>query len=113
MICRIRYVKIRQGSVEEYRKLASDWQALIQKYGGKVLGFYYDRKQEQVTGIAEYRNMETLNELQKRCEADASYPEIRDRIKKLVISVEEQVLEKLDTQTETETSNNSRVKEQN
>jgi hypothetical protein len=94
-ICRIRYVKIRPGCIEEYKKLAFDWQNLVHKYGGKVLGFYYDEKKEEVIGIAEYESLKALTELQKNCEADATYPNIRDQIKKIVISVEEQILEKL------------------
>jgi len=61
------------------------------------MGFYYDRKKEEVIGIAEYESLEALAELQKNCEADAAYPDIRDQIKKIVISVEEQILEKLKT----------------
>ena len=51
--------------IDEYRKLASDWQTLVHKYGGKVLGFYYDKKKEEVIGIAEYENLKKLEELQK------------------------------------------------
>jgi hypothetical protein len=98
MICRIRYAKIQPGCIEEYKKLAADWQTLVHKYGGKVLGFYYDKEKEEVIGIAEYESLEYLNELQKNCEADAAFPSISDRVKKLVVSVEEQILEKLDVE---------------
>jgi hypothetical protein len=98
VICRIRYAKIRPGCIEDYKKLAADWQALVHKYGGKVLGFYYDREKEEVIGIAEYESLEHLNKLQKDCEADAAFPSISDRVKKFVVSVEQQILEKLDVE---------------
>ena len=56
MICRIRYVKIRPGLLEDHKKLASEWQTLVHKYGGTVLGFYYDKTKEDVIGIAEYES---------------------------------------------------------
>jgi hypothetical protein len=96
VICRIRYVRIRPGCLENYKKLATDWQALVHKYGGKVLGFYYDREKEEVIGIAEYESLEHLQKLQKDCEADAAFPGINDQIKKLVISAEQQILERLE-----------------
>lgn len=96
VICRIRYVKIRPGCIEDYKKLATDWQALVHKYGGKVLGFYYDKEKEEVIGIAEYESLEHLNKLQKNCEADAAFPSISDRVKKFVVSVEQQILERLE-----------------
>lgn len=96
MICRIRYAKIQPGCLEDYKKLAADWQALVHKYGGKVLGFYYDKGKEEVIGIAEYESLEQLNKLQKNCEADAAFPSISDRVKQFVVSVEEQILERLE-----------------
>lgn len=96
MICRIRYVKIRPGCIGDYKKLAADWQALVHKYGGKVFGFYYDRGKEEVIGIAEYESLEHLNKVQKNCEADVAFPDIDNQIKKLVISVKGQILEKLE-----------------
>jgi heterodisulfide reductase subunit C len=96
MISRIRYVKIKPGKIEEYKKLASDWQALVHKYGGKVIGFYYDQKKEEVIGIAEYESLEKLEELQKNCEKDKGFLNIQEQVKRLVVSVDEQILEKLD-----------------
>jgi hypothetical protein len=96
MITRIRYVKIKPGCIEEYKKLALDWQNLIKKYGGKVIGFYYDKIKGEVIGIAEYENSEKLTEIQSNCENDPSYIQIKNRIEKMVISAEEQILEKLE-----------------
>jgi len=96
MISRIRYAKIKPGMIDEYKKLASDWKALVHKYGGKVLGFYYDQKKEEVIGIAEYQSQEKLEELQKNCEEDKAFANIQEQANKLVISVDEQILEKLD-----------------
>jgi len=95
MICRIRYAKIKPERIEDYKKLASDWQTLVHKYGGKVLGFYYDSDKEEAIGIAEYESLEKLNVLQKNCEEDIAYPDIEERVKTVVISVQEQILEKL------------------
>ena len=86
--------------IDEYRKLASDWQTLVHKYGGKVLGFYYDKKKEEVIGIAEYENLKKLEELQKNCEADYAFSNIQEQVKKLVVSVDEQILEKIEIQPE-------------
>ncbi|MFC2036028.1 NIPSNAP family protein [Chloroflexota bacterium] len=96
MICRIRYAKIRPGLVEDYKKLASAWQVLVHKYGGKVLGFYYDKEKEEAIGIAEYDSLASLNELQKNCEADVAFPNIQKLSNRIVVSVEEQILEKLE-----------------
>jgi len=97
MISRIRYAKIKSGVIEEYKKLASDWQTLVHKYGGEVVGFYYDQKKEEVIGIAEYESLEKLEKLQKNCETDKAFSNIQEQVKKLVVSVDEQILEKLDS----------------
>jgi len=88
-------VKIKQGCLEDYKKYASTWQALIHKYGGRVLGFYYDKEKEEVIGIAEYESVEFLKELQENGEADVVFPSIKDQFNKAAISMEEQILEKL------------------
>lgn len=96
MICRIRYVKIRPEYLEDYKKLASDWKTLINKYGGSVLGFYYDKNKDEVIGIAEYDSLEKLNELQRNCRADVTFPAIREQVKKTIISGTERILVKLE-----------------
>lgn len=96
MICRIRYVKIRPECVEDYKKLASDWQTLVNKYGGRVIGFYYDEEKAEVIGIAEYESLGKLDELQKKCKADGAFPSIKEQVRKTVISVAEQILVKLE-----------------
>jgi len=48
--------------------LCRDWQALIHKYGGRVLGFYFDE----------------------------AHPDIDRRAKELIVSFEEKIMDKLD-----------------
>ena len=96
MITRIRYVRIKPNSIEAYKYLALDWQNLLHEYGGSVLGFYYNEKEETVVGIAEYESREELAAIQSRCESDPRFPSIRKQARELVVSFEEQVLDKLD-----------------
>lgn len=96
MITRIRIVGLRPGTLDDYRELARDWRDLLHKHGGRVLGFYVDRGKNTVTGIAEYESREHLSEVQRRCEADEAFADIRTRSVKLITSFEEQVLDKLE-----------------
>ena len=63
MIARIRTVGIRPEDIEEYKTVARDWKDLLHKHGGKVLGFYFDKDNNQVIGIAEYESREQLTEI--------------------------------------------------
>ncbi len=96
MITRIRIVGLRPGTLDDYRDLARDWSDLLHKYGGRVLGFYVDRGKNTVTGIAEYESRERLREIQRKCEADEAFRDIRTRSGKLITSFEQQVLDKLE-----------------
>jgi len=96
MITRIRIVGIQDGKLDEYRLVARDWQHLLHKHGGKVLGFYVDDKCSQVTGIAEYWSREHLAEVQRKCESDDAFPDIMKRARGLITSFEEQILNKIE-----------------
>lgn len=96
MITRIRYVKIRPGTVEAYKQLAFEWQTLIHKYGGRVLGFYHNQQENEVVGIAEYTSEEQLAEIQSNCEAHEAFPRIKEQVDRLVVSGEELILDKLE-----------------
>ena len=96
MITRIRYVKIRPDTVEAYKQLAFEWQTLIHKYGGRVLGFYYHQQENEVIGIAEYTSREQLAEIQGNCEADEAFPGIQEQVDRIVLSYREQILDKLE-----------------
>ena len=73
MITRIRVVGIKPNSIDEYKVIARDWQKLINKHGGNVLGFYFDEKNSKVTGIAEYKSRNDLDRIRKLCEQEESY----------------------------------------
>ncbi len=96
MITRIRIVGLRPGTLDDYREVARDWRDLLHKYGGRVLGFYVDGVKNTVTGIAEYESREHLSEIQRKCEADEAFSDIRKRSDKLIISFEEEILDKLE-----------------
>ncbi len=96
MITRIRIVGIRPGAVDDYKEVARGWRDLLHKYGGRVLGFYFDRVKNTVTGIAEYESREHLGEIQRKCEADGAFSGIRKRSGKLITSFEEEILDKLE-----------------
>ncbi len=96
MITRIRIVGLRPGTLDDYREVARDWRDLLHKYGGRVLGFYVDGAKNTVTGIAEYESREHLSEIQRKCEADEAFPDIRKRSGELILSFEEEILDKLE-----------------
>ncbi len=96
MITRIRIVGLKPGTLDDYREVARDWRDLLHKYGGRVLGFYFDGVKNTVTGIAEYESREHLSEIQRKCEADESFADIGKRSGKLTTSFEEQILDKLE-----------------
>ncbi len=95
MITRIRIVGIRPGAVDDYKEVARDWRDLLHKYGGRVLGFYFDSVKNTVTGIAEYESREHLSEIQRRCEEDEAFSDIRERSEELITSFHEEILDKL------------------
>jgi len=96
MITRIRITGIRPGTLAEFKGVARDWKNLLESNGGRVLGFYFNENENKVTGIAEYESRERLSEIQRTCEADPAYTRIQSRSEKLVISFEEQILDKLE-----------------
>ena len=96
MITRIRIVGIRPGTVDAYKEVARDWRDLLHKYGGRVLGFYFDAEKNTVTGIAEYKSREHLSEIQRRCEEDKAFSDIRKRSEKLITSFHEEILDRLE-----------------
>ena len=96
MITRIRIVGLKPGTVDDYREVARDWKGLLHKYGGRVLGFYFDGTNNTVTGIAEYESREHLSDIQRKCEEDKAYPDIMKRAEGLMTSFEERILDKLE-----------------
>ena len=96
MITRIRIVGIRPGTVDDYKHVARDWRDLLHKYGGRVLGFYFDQVNNTVTGIAEYESRDHLSEIQRRCEEDEAYGDIMKRSQQLITSFKEEILDKLE-----------------
>jgi hypothetical protein len=96
MITRIRIVGIEPGTVDDYKEVARDWKDLLHKYGGRVLGFYFDGMNNTVTGIAEYESREHLSDIQRKCEEDKAYPDIMKRAEELMTSFEERILDKLE-----------------
>ena len=100
MITRIRIVGVRPGRLDDYKENARAWRNLLHKNGGRVLGFYFNEADNTVTGIAEYESRERLAEIQEECEKDAAFPAIRERGKELQVSLEELILDKLDSLVE-------------
>ncbi len=79
MITRIRISGIRPGTLAEFTEVARDWRSLLERHGGRVLGFYFDETENKVTGIAEYDSRSNLSEVQRNCEADPAYADIQSR----------------------------------
>lgn len=96
MITRIRVTGLRPGSLTEFKGVARDWKQLLEKHGGRVLGFYFDETQNSVTGIAEYDSRARLSEIQRRCEADPAFGQIQSRSEQMTTSFEERILDKLE-----------------
>lgn len=96
MITRIRITGIKPGTLAEFKQVARDWKALLERHGGKVLGFYFNETENRITGIAEYENRARLSEIQRKCEADPEYADIQSRAEQMITSFEERILDKLD-----------------
>ncbi len=96
MITRIRITGIRPGTLPEFEQIARDWKQLLEKNGGRVLGFYFNETEHKVTGIAEYDSRERLSEIQRQCEADPAYAGIQSRAEQMITSFEERILDKLE-----------------
>lgn len=96
MITRIRISGIRPGTLAELAEVARDWKHLLEANGGRVLGFYVNESENQVTGIAEYDSRTRLAEIQRRCEANSSFAGIQSRAEGMTTSFEEQILDKLE-----------------
>ena len=95
MIMRIRVVTIRPGTLRQYKEVARDWRDLLQRNGGRVIGFYFDHETNTATGIAEYESREQLRAIQARCEADEAFVEMTRRSDQIVTSFDERILDKL------------------
>lgn len=95
-ITRIRTVTIKPGTVDAYKETARDWKRLLEKHGGRVLGFYFDEATNTGIGIAEYESREHLSEILRRCEAEEAYSSIAKRSEEISTSFEERILDKLD-----------------
>jgi hypothetical protein len=96
MITRIRISGIRPGTLAEFKKVARDWKNLLERHGGRVLGFYFNETENKVTGIAEYDSRARLSEIQRKCEADPAYAHIQSRAEQMITSFEERILDKLE-----------------
>ncbi len=96
MITRIRISGIRPGTLSEFKEVARDWKNLLERHGGRVLGFYFNETENKVTGIAEYDSRTRLSEIQRKCEADPSYADIQSRAEQMITSFEERILDKLE-----------------
>ena len=96
MITRIRISGIRPGTLAEFTRVARDWKNLLERHGGRVLGFYFDATENKVTGIAEYDSRSRLSEIQRKCEADPAYADIQSRAEQMTRSFEEQILDKIE-----------------
>ncbi len=96
MIARIRIVRLKPGTLDDYRAVARDWRDLLHKHGGRVLGFYANEAKNTVTGIAEYESREHLGEILRECEAEEAFARIRERSVEFTASFEEEVLDKLE-----------------
>lgn len=96
MIMRIRVSGITPGALAEFKGVARDWKQLLEKHGGKVLGFYFNETENSVTGIAEYDSRTHLSEIQRKCEADPAFAQIQSRARQMTTSFEERILDKLE-----------------
>jgi hypothetical protein len=96
VITRIRVSGIKPGALTEFRGVARDWKNLLERHGGRVIGFYFNENDNRVTGIAEYESRARLSEIQRSCEADPAYGQIQSRAEQLTTSFEEWILDKLD-----------------
>jgi hypothetical protein len=96
MITRIRITGIKPGTLAEFKEVARDWKALLERHGGKVLGFYFNETENRITGIAEYESRARLSEIQRKCEADPAYADIQSRAEQMITSFEERILDKLE-----------------
>jgi len=96
MITRIRITGIRPGTLAEFTAVARDWKNLLERHGGRVIGFYFNETENRVTGIAEYDSRERLSEIQRRCEADLAYADIQSRAEQMITSFEERILDRLE-----------------
>ncbi len=96
MIARIRISGIRPDTLDQFREVARDWRNLLEKHGGRVLGFYFNETENKVTGIAEYESRARLSEIQRKCEADPAYSGIQSRAEQMMTSFEERILDKLE-----------------
>ena len=96
MITRIRITGIRPGTLAEFKEVARDWKNLLERHGGRVLGFYVNETENKVTGIAEYDSRARLSEIQRKCEAETAYAHIQSRGEQIVTSFEEWILDKLE-----------------
>ena len=96
MITRIRISGIRPGTLAVFTEVARDWKSLLERHGGRVLGFYFDETENKVTGIAEYDSRSSLSKIQRKCEADPAYADIQSRAEQVTTSFEERILDKLE-----------------
>ncbi len=96
MIARIRITGIRPGTLDRFKEVARDWRDLLERHGGKVLGFYFNETENKLTGIAEYESRARLSEIQRECEADPAFREIQSRAEQMITSFEERILDKLE-----------------
>ena len=100
MITRIRVTGIRPGTLAEFKGVARDWKQLLEKHGGRVLGFYFNETENSVTGIAEYDSRARLSEIQRKCETDPAFGQIQSRAEQMITSFEERILDKLELDPE-------------
>ena len=98
MIARIRVSGIKRGALAEFKAVARDWKELLERHGGKVIGFYFNESDNRVTGIAEYDSRARLSEIQRACEADPAYGPIQSRAEQLTTSFAEWILDEIDVE---------------
>ena len=100
MITRIRVTGLKPGTLAEFQGVARDWKQLLEKHGGRVLGFYFNETENSVTGIAEYDSRARLSEIQRLCEADPAFGPIQSRAEQMIVSFEERILDELELDPE-------------
>ena len=49
MITRIRISGIRPGTLVEFTEVARDWKNLLERHGGRVLGFYFNETEKEMS----------------------------------------------------------------
>jgi hypothetical protein len=96
VITRIRISGIRPGTLPEFTQVARDWKHLLERNGGRVIGFYFNESDNRVIGIAEYDSRARLSAIQRSCEADPDFGQIQSRAEQMTTSFEEWILDKLD-----------------